>query len=83
MGRWRGWTSRAAAVQGYVIWPLVLSLAAEAALAIFKFRYARRLKSASLTADAWNDMMDTISAVAALVGVALALCQPRPLRRCR
>jgi cation diffusion facilitator family transporter len=46
---------------------------AKTTLAIFKFRYARRLKSASLTADAWNDLMDTISAVAALIAVALTL----------
>jgi cation diffusion facilitator family transporter len=63
----------AEAVAAYVIWPLVLSLIAKSALAIFKFRYARRLHSASLTADAWNDLMDTISAIAALIAVALTL----------
>jgi cation diffusion facilitator family transporter len=66
----------AAAVAGYVIWPLILSLVAKTVLAVFKFRYARRLHSASLTADAWNDMMDTISAIAALIAVALALSDP-------
>ena len=66
----------AAAVAPYVVWPLVLSLAAKTALAVFKFRYARRLKSASLTADAWNDMMDTLSAIAALIAVGLALADP-------
>jgi cation diffusion facilitator family transporter len=66
----------AAAVAAYVVWPLLLSLAAKSALAIFKFRYARRLKSDSLLADAWNDLMDTISAVAALIAVALALSDP-------
>lgn len=60
-------------VSAYVIWPLLLSLAAKTALAFYKFRYARRLKSASLNADAWNDLMDTISAVAALIAVGLAL----------
>ena len=63
-------------VAAYVIWPLFLSLAAKTALAIFKFRYARRLKSASLMADAWNDLMDTISAIAALIAVALTLADP-------
>ncbi len=66
----------AAAVASYVVWPLVLSLAAKTSLAIFKFRYARRLKSASLMADAWNDMMDTISATAALIAVGLTLADP-------
>jgi cation diffusion facilitator family transporter len=65
-----------AAVAAYVIWPLVLSLVAKTALAIFKFRYARQLKSASLTADAWNDMMDTISALAAVIAVGLTLADP-------
>jgi cation diffusion facilitator family transporter len=67
---------RTAAMASYVVWALVLSLAAKTTLAIFKFRYARRLKSASLSADAWNDMMDTISAIAALIAVALALADP-------
>jgi cation diffusion facilitator family transporter len=66
----------AAAVAGYVVWPLILSLAAKSGLAIYKFRFARRLKSDSLMADAWNDMMDTISAVAALIAVALAISDP-------
>jgi cation diffusion facilitator family transporter len=65
-----------ATVSSYVVWPLFLSLAAKTALAIFKFRYARRLKSASLMADAWNDLMDTISAIAALIAVALTLADP-------
>src|SRR5579863_8450812 len=63
-------------VAGYVIWPLFISLAAKTTLALFKFRYARRLKSDSLAADAWNDLMDTLSAVAALIAVALALADP-------
>lgn len=63
-------------VSPYVVWPLILSLAAKTTLAIIKFRYARRLKSASLTADAWNDFMDTLSAIAALSAVGLALSDP-------
>ena len=66
----------AAAIAGYVVWPLVLSLAAKSALALYKFRYARRLKSASLMADAWNDLMDIVSAVAALTAVGLTLSNP-------
>jgi cation diffusion facilitator family transporter len=60
----------------FVIWPLLLSLAAKAALSMVKFRYGRQLGSAALTADAWNDAMDTISAIAALIAVALALHDP-------
>jgi cation diffusion facilitator family transporter len=57
----------------YVIWPLVISLAAKSGLAGFKFRYGRRLDSAALVADAWNDTMDCLSAGVALAGVGLAL----------
>jgi cation diffusion facilitator family transporter len=60
----------------FVIGPLVLSLVAKAGLATIKFRYGRKLHSASLRADAWNDAMDTISAVAALVAVGLTLADP-------
>jgi cation diffusion facilitator family transporter len=60
----------------YVIWPLVASLIAKSGLAAFKFRHGRRMHSAALVADAWNDTMDTVSATAALIGVLLALDDP-------
>jgi cation diffusion facilitator family transporter len=60
----------------YVVWPLVLSLIAKTCLATIKFRYGRRLNSASLIADAWNDAMDTVSAMAALIAVGLTLFDP-------
>lgn len=63
----------APAVAPYVVWPLIISLIAKAILSAFKFRYARRLQSASLKADAWNDMMDSVSAIAALIAVLLTL----------
>jgi len=37
-----------------------------------KFRAGRRLRSSALIADAWNDTVDILSAVAALIAVALA-----------
>jgi len=61
---------------GFVVWPLLLSLIAKTCLATAKFRYGRRLNSAALTADAWNDAMDTLSAVTALTAVALTLSDP-------
>ncbi|HEV3198163.1 MAG TPA: cation diffusion facilitator family transporter [Bryobacteraceae bacterium] len=64
----------------YVIWPLLASLGAKSFLAVSKFRYGARLQSAALTADAWNDTMDTVSATAALVAVALALSDPARFR---
>jgi cation diffusion facilitator family transporter len=60
----------------YVIWPLALSLVAKTCLATVKFRYGRRLNSAALIADAWNDAMDTVSAIAALIAVGLTLSDP-------
>jgi len=62
--------------QHFVIWPLLASLIAKSGLAAFKFRHGRRMHSDALVADAWNDMMDTISAMAALISVLLALDDP-------
>jgi cation diffusion facilitator family transporter len=64
------------AMASYVVWPLVLSLAAKTGLSGFKFHFGRKIKSAALIADAWNDAMDTISAVAALIAVGLTLANP-------
>jgi cation diffusion facilitator family transporter len=64
------------ALAAFVVWPLVASLLAKTGLASTKFHYGRKLKSAALTADAWNDAMDTLSATAALVAVGLTLLNP-------
>ena len=61
---------------GFVIWPLIASLAAKSGLAALKFRYGHRLASAALVADAWNDTVDCISATAALIAVGLSLSDP-------
>jgi cation diffusion facilitator family transporter len=62
---------------GYVVWPLVLSLAIKGVMASIKFRYGRKIKSAALTADAWNDATDTLSATVAIAAVGLTLLDPR------
>ena len=41
-----------------------------------KFRVGRRLRSSALVADAWNDAVDILSALAALTAVALATYDP-------
>jgi cation diffusion facilitator family transporter len=51
---------------------LVVAIAVRAVMSALKFRVGRRLRSASLVADAWNDAVDILAAVAALVAVALA-----------
>ena len=61
------------AMQPFVVWPLAISIAAKTGLATLKFRYGRKLQSDALTADAWNDATDTISAFVALIAVALTL----------
>src|SRR5262245_20912090 len=53
-------------VSTFVIWPLILSMVIKTGLATTKFRYGRRIGSAALTADAWNDAMDTLSALVAM-----------------
>jgi cation diffusion facilitator family transporter len=60
----------------YVIWPLIGSAIAKGTLSAIKFRYARRLKSSALLADAWNDSVDILSACTALVAVGLTLHNP-------
>ena len=64
------------ALASFVVWPLALSIAAKTTLAVTKFRYGRKLKSDALTADAWNDATDTVSALAALTAVGLTLWDP-------
>ena len=60
-------------LRAFVVWPLVISIAAKTGLAALKFRFGRTLQSDALTADAWNDATDTISALAALAAVGLTL----------
>ena len=68
-------------LSAFVIWPLVISILAKTGLATLKFRYGRKLQSDALTADAWNDATDCISAIVALAAVALTLVGQRALRR--
>lgn len=60
----------------FVVWPLVASLIAKGAMAMLKFKSGRRISSSALTADAWNDAVDCLSATAALAGVGIALSNP-------
>jgi cation diffusion facilitator family transporter len=65
------------AMAWWVFWPLVLSFFAKAALATYKFRNGRKLKSDALVADAWNDTIDTLSAAVALSAVGLTFLDPQ------
>jgi cation diffusion facilitator family transporter len=60
----------------FTVWPLVVSLVAKSGLMATKWRLARRLGSQALLADAWNDSVDVLSSLAALVALGLALYAP-------
>jgi cation diffusion facilitator family transporter len=60
----------------FVVWPLLLSAVVKSGLAATKLRYGRKILSAALMADAWNDFTDVLSASAALVAVGLTLSNP-------
>lgn len=58
------------------IWALVVSIMAKGVLSTFKFRIGRRIQSGALVADAWNDAVDMLSAVTALIAVGLSIYDP-------
>jgi|SRR5579883_1860496 len=60
----------------WVVWPLVVSLIAKAILATYKFRAGRKIDSDALKADAWNDAVDTLSALVALGAAGIYLLDP-------
>lgn len=55
---------------------LVAAIVLRAIMSSVKFRVGRRLRSSALIADAWNDAVDILSALAALTAVALATYDP-------
>jgi cation diffusion facilitator family transporter len=60
----------------FVVWPLIGSAIAKGLLSGVKFHYGRKIRSAALLADAWNDSVDILSALAALVAVSFTLVAP-------
>jgi cation diffusion facilitator family transporter len=55
---------------------LAVAIGLRSVMSSIKFRAGRRLRSAALIADAWNDAVDILSALAALVAVGLATYDP-------
>lgn len=51
---------------------LLVAIVVRTAMSSLKFRVGRRIHSASLVADAWNDAVDILAAVVALTAVILA-----------
>lgn len=60
---------------------LIVAIVARTIMSTLKFRAGRRVGSTSLVADAWNDAVDILSALAALVAVALARLDPERFLR--
>jgi cation diffusion facilitator family transporter len=57
----------------FAIPALLAAIVVRGVMSVIKFRVGRRIQSASLVADAWNDTVDILGAVAALTAVALAI----------
>jgi cation diffusion facilitator family transporter len=57
-------------------YPLIAAILVKAVLATVKFRTGRGMGSAALVADAWNDAVDILSAMVALIGLGLTLHNP-------
>ncbi len=55
---------------------LAAAIVLRAVMFTWKFRVGRRLRSAALVADAWNDAVDILAAAAALTAVGLATLDP-------
>ena len=60
----------------FVVWPLIGSALAKSLLSGVKFHYGKKIRSAALVADAWNDSVDILSAMAALVAVSFTIVAP-------
>lgn len=60
----------------YGIWPLLASIFIKIVLMAVKFRYGRKIRSAALVSDAWNDTVDILSGTAALTALGLTLYDP-------
>ena len=60
----------------YTLWPLTVAVVVKSLLATAKFRTGRSTGSAALVADAWNDAVDIISAMAAMGALLLTFSDP-------
>ncbi len=62
--------------RAYAIWPILISIAVKVWLMRVKLVAGRKLNSASLKADAYNDAIDMFSGLAALMALGLTLAFP-------
>jgi cation diffusion facilitator family transporter len=64
------------APHAFALWPAAASIVVKSMMAVTKRRYARKIRSSALKADAWNDSVDVLSGTTALAGVGLELINP-------
>jgi cation diffusion facilitator family transporter len=64
----------------YTLWPLAVALAVKTMLMATKMRVSRRTGSQALLADAWNDSVDVLSSIAAIIALGLTLYDPSRFR---
>lgn len=60
----------------YGIWALLASMVLKVVMSAVKFHYGKKIRSAALTADAWNDFVDILSALTAMTALGLTLLDP-------
>jgi cation diffusion facilitator family transporter len=60
----------------YTMWPLAVAVVVKSLLATSKFSVGRKFGSAALVADAWNDAVDILSAMAAMGALLLTFSDP-------
>jgi cation diffusion facilitator family transporter len=60
----------------FTIYPLAAAILVKSCLSSVKFRYGRTIHSASLVADAWNDAVDILAGMAAMVALLLTMYDP-------
>lgn len=60
----------------YGIWALLASMVSKAVMSAVKFHFGKKIRSAALRADAWNDFVDILSALTALTALGLTLLDP-------
>lgn len=62
--------------RAFAVWPMAVSIVVKSVTWWFKRIYGQRIGSDSLVADSWNDAMDILSAMVALVALILTLAEP-------
>lgn len=60
----------------YAVWPVIASVFLKSALSAYKFHHGKKLGSSALVADAWNDFVDILSGMTALIALGLTLYDP-------